>query len=344
MTVLVRERHYLLGLSDELSVRKRGGPAADSNLDISAEARVKLYPRQALSSARDHSADQLFHCRKHLVWSAEGRERVRFEAAGPIVDAELCRFAEEQACAVLCVAEAGLFSMCSIDGDLLEHSVKQPVRALWSTPVGVLVEGFEGAAAQYATHMISGLQPVRAVNCGTLVDAGGAYAWERERVLFADACTPLCVTADEEIASVRIWCLRAFSEAKFPEQAGVAGGKAPAPPASTPRPSALPHTPLASGSRVRTPDGNIQPHVFTAYRSSDPGTASTWRRDRVRSRICAVTLAPGLLAVPTYPTCYQSASACPRRRWSSRRRASSSRTTSCTQKRLATATPLRTSR
>jgi hypothetical protein len=283
MSVRIRAQHFCLGLSDELSVRNRKDTAIDQDVDICAEARLKLYTRQTLSSPQDNGFDQLFHCRKHLVWSTENRERVRFEASGPIVDAELCRFAEEKACTILCVSEPGLLSMYSTDGDLQEHTVKQPVRTLWSTPVGLLVEGFEGSAAQMATHIISGLQPVCAVVRGKLphIQEGEPYAWEHERILFLDAATPLAVTSDQSMNSVRIWRLQAL-----PEEA-----LASPPLTATPVPFGSPATPLSlsafsSGSRIRTPEGNIHSLAFTAFRSCDVGTGSTWAHDKVCFLCC----------------------------------------------------------
>jgi hypothetical protein len=296
MSVVVRSRHYFLGLSDELAVRNGDQSTDETDLDISAEARVKLYPRWSLSSARDHGCDQLFHCRKHLVWSTEHRERLRFEASGPITDAELCPFAEESACTVLSVSEPGLLTMYTTDGDLQEHSLKLPVRSLWPTSVGVLVEGFEGSPAQLATHLISGPQPVRAVHCAHVASqshanaaaAGAAtYAWENERVLFTHACTPFAVTSAASVSAVRIWCLKAFPEGELaPPPPPVATGAAAATPRAG-RPVGTPVVPpsaLSSKSRVRTPEGHTQPHVFTAYRSGEPGTASTWAQPKARMR------------------------------------------------------------
>jgi hypothetical protein len=279
MSVAICARHYFLGLSDELAVRNRDKSNEDSDADISAEARIKLYPRPTMSSEQDHGIDQLFHCRKHLIWSSENRERVRFEASGPIADAELCCFAEEPASWVLCVSEPGLLSMYSTDGDLHEHALKLPVRALWPTPVGVLAESFEGIPAQVATHMIGGLQRVRALNCDNIcgIDKGGTYAWEDERVLFTHPSTPVAVTSDSSISALRIWCLKAFPEGVLPDPAD----PFPAPAATSAGTPSMPPSAMSSTSRVRTPEDHIQAHVFTAYRSGEPGTASTWMADKV---------------------------------------------------------------
>jgi hypothetical protein len=288
MSVRIRARHFCSGLSDELSVRNRKDTTIDRDVDICAEARLKLYTRQTLSSSQDNGFDQLFHCRKHLVWSTENRERVRFEASGPIVDAELCRFAEERASTILCVSEPGLLSMYSTDGDLQEHTVKQPVRSLWSTPVGLLVEGFEGIAAQMATHMISGLQPLRTVNGGKLpwVQEGHPYAWEHERILFLDASTPLAVTSDQNITSIRIWCLKTLPEGAL----GLPTATHLTAPVWSPVETPFPLSAISNGSRIRTPDGNIHSLAFTAFRSGDIGTSSTWAREKVREKdLCSGT-------------------------------------------------------
>jgi hypothetical protein len=306
MSVVVSAKHFFLGLSDELAVRSREQTEGNASVDISAEARIKLRPRWALSSPRDHGIDQLFHCRKHLVWSTEHRERLRLESAGPISDAELCTLVEDSAATVLCVAEPGLLTMYSTDGDLQEHASKTPVRALWATPVGMLIEGFDGMHAQLVTHMISGPQSLRAVNCARLRTGAGAdpmsaavaapgsaaaalahYAWERERVLFTRSDTPIAVTSDLDLCALHIWCLKAFPESEL--TAAATPGRQHGGAHSTPRRWRASATPglstsaLSSQSRVRTPEGHTQPHVFHAYRSGDIGTASTWMHDPVRA-------------------------------------------------------------
>ena len=280
---MVRSRHFCLGLSDELAVRNRDKLNNEADVDISAEARVKLYAHLTLSSARDHGCDQLFFCRKHLIWSTENRERLRFEASGPIADAELCILAEESSAAVLCVSEPGLLSMYTTDGDLHEHTLKHPVRSLWATPAGLLVEGFEGVAAQLATHAIGGPQPVRAIKCDQIASAreGVPYAWQDERILFAHPSTPVAVTSDAAVSAFRIWCLKAYPEG---DAADVAPASRRTPTNATGTP-AMPPSAMSSRSRVRTPEGHIQAHVYTAYRSGDPGTASTWGNTKVRSLV-----------------------------------------------------------
>ena len=295
MSVLLNERHFFLGLSDELATISRGKAESDTP-DISLEARVKLYPRQALSTLREHGSDQLFFCRKHLVWSTEHRERVRFEASGPIVDAELCPFAEEPADQVLCVAEPGLLSMYSTDGDLHEHSLKSPVRALWPTPIGIIVEGFEGVPAQLATHMISGLQPLRTMNADRGGNAAaGAATWAADRILFAHASTPIVVTSDEAISNLRIWCLKSFPEGTLRSVAGMLPQDLPA--TATP---VMPPSAVSSKSRVRTPDDHIQAHVFTAFRSAEQRTASTWVQEQVRPSTSVLSAPRELQASPEF--------------------------------------------
>lgn len=293
MSVAITARHYFLGLSDELAVkaREQGETADENGVDIAAEARVKLYPRRALSSPQAASPDEIFFCRRSLVWSAVHRERLRFDAAGPISDAELCSLCEEAPGQVLCISEPGLLSMYSPAGDLHEHTLKQPVRALWSTPAGLLIEGFDGVAAQLATHLITGPQQLRTLDCTHARAAadGAAYAWQDERVLHAHECTPVVVTSDPDtLTAIRIWCLKAYPEQDVPPAATQGRGsmtplqfRSPtlAGALSTPP---MPPSAMSSKSRVRTPDGHTQAHVFTAYRS-DINTGSSWGQTQARA-------------------------------------------------------------
>lgn len=273
MSTTITRNHCFLGLTDELAAQHF--PDKDGPLDIPTECAVKLVARGSLSSSRDSGYEEIFTCRNRLVWSSHGRVRMRVEASKCIADAALCPMVQDDASVhLLCVAEPTTLSIYGTEGDVHQHTVPGPVKRLWPTPAGLVVELADAKPSYLIQNSITGLEEI---TCITANDLGTpACAWGEDPILFLSPDSPMAVTKGRYDRLIRIWCLKAFPEGALPDKlsATTARGK--------PYADSQAQTPgsvYSNRSRVRTPDDHIHPLIFSPFRS--PGTGSTTAEGKV---------------------------------------------------------------
>jgi Anaphase-promoting complex subunit 1 len=273
MSVAVTRNNYFLGLADEVAALEF--PDKEGKVDVQAECAVKLFPSRSLSSARDAGYEELFSCRNRVLWSSFGRERVRIETNKHIVDSTLCPMVEDDASVpVLCVAEQTVLTIYTAEGGVHHHSLPSPVKRLWPTPAGLVVEHHSSKPAHLVQNCITGVERLKAISNREL--SCPINSWESQTVHFMSADSAYALTAHADARTFQVWCLKAFPE-------GVLKCVEPQwhrPPSATPnglqRSPCTPATPVSRQSRVRTPDGNIQSFIFSNFCSQTfPGTAST---------------------------------------------------------------------
>lgn len=271
MSTTITRNHCFLGLSDELAAQHF--PDKDGPLDIPSECSVKLVARGSLSSSRDSGYEEIFTCRNRLVWSSHGRVRMRVEGSKCIADAALCPMIEDDASVhLLCMAEPTTLSIYGTEGDIHQHTLPSPVKRLWPTPAGLVVELADMKPAYLIQNSITGLEEITAI---TSPDAPGpAYAWDKDPILFLSPESPFAVTTRHNGRILRVWCLKAYPEGALPDKQSSSGA-----PGGKPFADMHSHTPASiysNRSRVRTPDDHIHPSIFSPFRSQTlPGTGST---------------------------------------------------------------------
>eukprot|EP00892_Ulva_mutabilis_P003696 jgi/Ulvmu1/1699/UM116_0012.1 len=290
MSITVTRNHQFLGLCDELAAQHF--PDKDGPLDIQSECSVKLLTRGSMSSTSDSGCEEIFMCRNRLVWSCHGRERMRVESFKYIADAVLCAMVEDDASVnVLCVAEATTLSIYGTEGDIHQHTLQRPVKRLWPTPAGLIVECGNVVASDgffLIQNSITGLEEVKTVTNDPLAPYCG---WGGGRVLFLSPESPLAVIMRPATSAsgqvIQIWCLKAFPEGallgKQNISTSIKGTSALDAHACTPARS--------SRSRVRTPDDHIDPSIFSQFLSHVPGTGSTIGAGKVYLPSVSVQLA-----------------------------------------------------
>lgn len=283
MSVAVTRSHYFLGLSDELSALEF--PDKEGKVDVQAECSVKLFPSRSLSSVRDSGYEELFSCRNRLLWSSCGRERVRIETNKHIVDSTLCPMVEDDASVpVLCVAEQTVLTIYTAEGDIHHHTLPSPVKRLWPTPAGLVVEHHNGKPAHIVQNCITGVERLNAITNRDV--STPLQSWESQTVHFMSADSAYALTSNADARAFQIWCLKAFPEGVL-KRVEPHGHRPPSARAQgLQRSPYTPTTPMSRRSRIRTPDGDIQPFIFSNFCSqSFPGTASTAGPQQVCSNI-----------------------------------------------------------
>lgn len=271
MSTTITRNHCFLGLSDELAAKHF--PYKDGPPDIQSECAVKFVARPSLSSSGESGYEEIFTCRNRLVWSCHGRVRLRVEASKCITDAALCPMIEEDSAVhLLCVAEPTTLSIYGTEGDIHQHTLPSPVKRLWPTPAGLVVELTDLKPAYLIQNSITGIEELTAVTSYDMT--AQAYAWDQDDILFLCADSPLAVTTRHKGRVLRFWCLKAFPEGSLPDKHNSSlktTGK--------PYAEANVHTPgstYSNRSRLRTPDGHIHPFIFSQFRSQTGlGTGST---------------------------------------------------------------------
>lgn len=280
MSITLTRNHCFLGLSDELAAQHF--PDKDGPLDIQSECAVRLLARGSMSSSRDSGYDEIFTCRNRLVWSSHGRERMRVESSKCIVDAVLCAMVEDDASvSVLCVAEPTVLSIYGTEGDIHQHTLPSPVKRLWPTPAGLVVELAGHKPAHLIQNSITGLEEVTALTYSD--PTAPLTAWQDQSVLFLSPDWPWAVTTSHQGRMVRIWCLKAFTGAASLGTQNCTtsiGAKF-----SFDQITQTPASVRSSRSRVRTTNDHIDPFIFSQFRSQMPCTASTIGAGKVRSLI-----------------------------------------------------------